>query len=231
MEKRKPGRPTKYIINDELIQKIRSLYEKEYKNASDIFKILNGEIDYPNILKIIKNYKFDMKVPKGFKHVVDHYYVNKEGDIFIKGKGIASRNSSDDGRYVSTTMCLKDGTRRCRDLHRVVYETFKGEVPEGYVVHHIDDNPKNNKLNNLKLITHRENILIGMRKTDRKKWSKRLTESEKTTIKELYEKGMSYLKISKLMGVSRITVENVLNNYKRSNEYNKLRLERDNNNV
>ena len=44
-------------------------------------------------------------------------------------------------------------------FHRIVYAWFYGEVPEGYVVDHIDNNPLNNNLDNLQLLTPRENLV------------------------------------------------------------------------
>ena len=43
-------------------------------------------------------------------------------------------------------------------FHRAIYAWFFGEVPEGYVVDHIDDNKGNNSINNLQLLTPRENL-------------------------------------------------------------------------
>ena len=34
-------------------------------------------------------------------------------------------------------------------LHRLIYETIKGAIPEGYVIHHIDENKHNNNPENL----------------------------------------------------------------------------------
>lgn len=42
-------------------------------------------------------------------------------------------------------------------LHRIVYELFKGKIPEGYVVDHIDTNTKNNHIDNLRACTTKEN--------------------------------------------------------------------------
>jgi hypothetical protein len=36
-----------------------------------------------------------------------------------------------------------------RYLHRTMYEEQVGAIPKGYVVHHIDDDPQNNVLENL----------------------------------------------------------------------------------
>lgn len=45
-------------------------------------------------------------------------------------------------------------------LHRVIWETFKGEIPKGYVIDHIDNKPENNDLSNLQCITHRLNCQL-----------------------------------------------------------------------
>lgn len=38
-------------------------------------------------------------------------------------------------------------------VHRMVWEEANGEIPEGYVIHHKDENPQNNNLSNLELIS------------------------------------------------------------------------------
>lgn len=43
-------------------------------------------------------------------------------------------------------------------VHRVVWEAFNGSIKEGYEIDHIDGNPENNALNNLQMITHKENV-------------------------------------------------------------------------
>lgn len=43
-------------------------------------------------------------------------------------------------------------------VHRLVYETFIGELKEGLVIDHIDGNPSNNHYLNLQLCTQKENI-------------------------------------------------------------------------
>lgn len=42
-------------------------------------------------------------------------------------------------------------------LHRLVWETFNGEIPENMQIDHKDGNPTNNALDNLKCVTAKEN--------------------------------------------------------------------------
>lgn len=55
------------------------------------------------------------------------------------------------GRTVSERASLR--------VHRIVWETFKGPIPEGFVVDHINDIKDDNRLENLQLLTPKENTL------------------------------------------------------------------------
>lgn len=54
--------------------------------------------------------------------------------------------------YLRVTTKL--GTRL---LHRVIWETFNGEIPDGYELDHINAIKTDNRLDNLRLVTHKEN--------------------------------------------------------------------------
>lgn len=42
-------------------------------------------------------------------------------------------------------------------VHRIIWETFKGEIPDGYEIDHINTIRDDNRLENLRLVTHKEN--------------------------------------------------------------------------
>ena len=43
--------------------------------------------------------------------------------------------------------------------HKLIYQTFIGEIPDGVEIDHYDDNRHNNSVDNLKLLTHSQNML------------------------------------------------------------------------
>jgi hypothetical protein len=51
-----------------------------------------------------------------------------------------------------------DGIKHLVFVHRLVYETFKGPIPNGMEIDHFDTNKENNRLENLILCTHKENM-------------------------------------------------------------------------
>ena len=57
----------------------------------------------------------------------------------------------------------KQSIRKFYMVHRLVWEAFNGQIPEGYEINHLDERPVNNALSNLSLVTHKENINFGTR--------------------------------------------------------------------
>jgi len=55
-------------------------------------------------------------------------------------------------------MLQEKGVRYTFCEHRCVWVWFNGDIPDGYEINHIDANRSNNRIENLELVTHSENI-------------------------------------------------------------------------
>lgn len=69
-------------------------------------------------------------------------------------------------------LCRGDGKRAKRQLvHRVVWRTFRGPIPEGVTINHMNGRPDDNRLENLELATPTEQMrhayAIGLQRPQR----------------------------------------------------------------
>ncbi len=92
------------------------------------------------------------------------YEVDREGNVYsldrfdgwINRKGRKLKVDLNSASYSRVTLSKSGKTKRFL-VHRLVYESYYGEIPKGLQVHHMDENKQNNSINNLKLVTQREN--------------------------------------------------------------------------
>ncbi len=59
--------------------------------------------------------------------------------------------------YRVQPLTKEDGSRVFKRVHRLIWETFVGEIQDGYVIDHIDGNRLNNALSNLRVATRQQN--------------------------------------------------------------------------
>lgn len=98
---------------------------------------------------------------KGFEGV---YQINKNGEVksLARVKGSVSakerflKQETNNAGYKRVTLCKDNKTKRYF-VHRLVYETFIGEIPTGLTIHHVDENKLNNGVTNLLVCTLRQN--------------------------------------------------------------------------
>lgn len=64
-----------------------------------------------------------------------------------------------DGRSYAIGLINRNGEHKNHFVHRLEYEAFFGKIPDEYEIDHIDSNPQNNNLENLRACSHRENAL------------------------------------------------------------------------
>ena len=79
----------------------------------------------------------------------------KKRNILFRKIGDIAGNLDSDGRY--SVAFRVDGKQKRRYCHTIIWEIFNGEVPHGYQVDHIDGDPKNNAISNLRIVTSQGN--------------------------------------------------------------------------
>lgn len=109
-----------------------------------------------------------------------------------------------DGGYVSVS--LSDGVGKPNQtlVHRFVWEYFKGPIPKGSTVDHIDEDKNNNKINNLQLLTRGENSRKG----------NRILSDEEILALNSFLGVIEGKEIAKIFGVSPQTVSNIKSGFR-----------------
>lgn len=100
----------------------------------------------------------DGKIFKQFRDT--QYYCDDLGNIYSNfSKRILKPmlRGPKNKKYHYVDINFGEGQKHCM-VHRIVYETWKGEIPKDLYVLHKDDNSLNNAVENLYLGTQKENI-------------------------------------------------------------------------
>lgn len=129
-------------------------------------------ISPPSFISILMKDYEDFREIKGFEGL---YMIGDRGTILSNRRGcwrIMSMTNKT-GWYLTLRLKDKSGKVYTKRLHRLVYETFVGDIPDNYHIHHKDGDMQNNRVENLIAITEKEhhaihaaenpNILGGMR--------------------------------------------------------------------
>lgn len=83
------------------------------------------------------------------------YYATEDGKILNLEKKI-ELNPSRTGKYYRINAAY--GLNKKFLVHRMVWEAFNGPIPENVDIDHIDGDQSNNSLNNLRILSHSENL-------------------------------------------------------------------------
>ena len=117
------------------------------------------------------------------------------------------------GGYLQVSL-RRDGTNHHRLVHRLVLESFVGPCPPGMQCCHWDGDRTNNRLDNLRWGTHRENVEDQIRHgtipRGERNGSSRLRERNIPEIFRLRESGMTNRAIAARFAVGETTIEKVL---------------------
>lgn len=103
----------------------------------------------------------------------------------------------------------KDKKIKCFYVHRIVWEAFKGPIPNGMVINHKSESPSQNNIENLECITQKDNCNYGSRnkiisslKKGKEPWNKGFKHSEesKKKMSEALKKSWAKRKALKEIG-------------------------------
>ncbi|GLI90892.1 HNH endonuclease signature motif containing protein [Bacillus subtilis] len=94
---------------------------------------------------------------KDIKNFEGLYKATEDGKVYsVKSEKFLK---FDVGTHGYAEVCLyKQGIRTKRTVHRIMAETFIGEIPKGLVVDHIDGDKLNNSYTNLRIVTQKGNV-------------------------------------------------------------------------
>lgn len=143
------------------------------------------------------------------------YQVSDQGRVrsFNKNKNgkIMWHNKNQKGYNI--VELRKNGKRYCRQVHRLVMETFKGESE--LQVNHKDGNKDNNSLENLEYLTAKENVHHAWKtglckvKKGEENHASILKERDVIEIKHMLNLNIRPIKIAKVYEVDETTISNI----------------------
>lgn len=84
------------------------------------------------------------------------------------------------GNYLCVDLC-KEGSAKIYSVHRLVWSTFNGKIPDGMQVNHINEVKTDNRLINLNLMSSKENINWGT-SLNKRAYKQRFTNRVKSII-------------------------------------------------
>ena len=97
--------------------------------------------------------------------IFTNYAASKEGEILnVKTGRILKKSLSDHGYYQFKISDKNLSKPKNYLIHRFEWECVRGVIPEGFVIDHIDSVKTNNKIENLQLLTLKENAQKGRSK-------------------------------------------------------------------
>lgn len=138
------------------------------------FEDLYEVSDHGNVRRIARSKTVDAaKVPEA-KHMFEHGATLKQVAIFLE-TSIPTAHSIKQGKtwigsaayrlvkpqllkhYFVASLC-KNAKYTRRGVHRMVWEAFNGRIQNRLEINHKDLNRSNNRLDNLEVVTHQQNL-------------------------------------------------------------------------
>ena len=132
------------------------------------FKRWVTSVVLPNIRKYGQYKLFDPRIKqrvlingkKYYKHpVFSNYAANKNGEVIhVKTGRIRKMSLSNSGYLFFSIYNKKLEKPKIYTQHRFVFEVFRGSIPRCFEIHHKNSIKSENRIQNLQLLTHKQNV-------------------------------------------------------------------------
>lgn len=151
--------------------------------------------------------------PDGFFKIPGYgkrYAIDEHGDIFSYNRErLLKPWENDRDPYLRVDLTPDEGGRQKKELvHKLVILTFQGVRPRNQLVRHLDDDPRNNSLENLRYGTHAQNSADLVRNGGR---PRRFNEEQEDEIRHRHFCGDTQSELAKEFGCSSRTIWKVVN--------------------
>lgn len=165
----------------------------------------------------------------GFK---DFYRVNADGIVqtrLLNGNKFSVNNTGEwktltqsksrtdrhGGFYVNVSLKISDNPTRFKPVrvHRIVAEVFLGKIDKGMEVDHIDGDRTNNRLSNLRIVSHSENIKSakerGVFDKGQNAFRGKLKKDDISIILQMISEGYNNTEISKIFNIDKSNISRI----------------------
>lgn len=131
------------------LEKERSVYLQYKDLPSLVNKRIPGILKQSSVEYLKSKFYYDESSPTCLRHNMDVTRGRKNANIAARKGDVAGCNT-DTTRSISVN-------RFVYPIHRVIWMLHNGEIPDGYVIDHIDGDVRNNLISNLRATTCKTN--------------------------------------------------------------------------
>lgn len=156
------------------------------------------------------------------KTLIEGYLISDCGKVWSEKTNRIVKSGINKPGYEYVNLRFKNKTKNF-SISRLVYSVFKKNIPEGYVVDHINENKLDNKVNNLRILSKKENTLASKQSMKRRnKHGFKFNETEIGEIKWLLENTkLKKKEIASMYNVSKSHISSISNGSAWSHIYSK----------
>ena len=96
-------------------------------------------------------FKYDESSPTGL------IWIGSTARNIVNGKTPAGGRRTD-AKGIPSQCRVTIGKSKIYSIHRIIWEMFNGPIPTGMVIDHMNGNPWDNRIENLRVVTQRQNV-------------------------------------------------------------------------